>query len=137
MGKLKAMMRTALYRRTFKKFTRTIMQQVQAADELWEVDEELDLLWKLCDKGDLNAMVTYALIMLMEDKQWYDSRQGMIILEEAADAGSLSAQFLYGYLKLKGRKDIEQDPVTGMWWIRKAAEDGYPDAINFIRMQQA
>lgn len=32
MEKLKAMMRTALYRRTFKKFTRTIMQQVQAAE---------------------------------------------------------------------------------------------------------
>ena len=47
MEKLKAMMRTALYRRTFKKFTRTIMQQVQAAEELWEVDEELDLLWNV------------------------------------------------------------------------------------------
>ena len=34
-------------------------------------------------------------------------------------------------------KDIEQDPVTGMWWIRKAADDGYPDAINSIRVQQA
>ena len=47
MEKLKAMMRMALYRRTFKKFTRTIMQQVQAAEELWEVDEELDLLWNV------------------------------------------------------------------------------------------
>lgn len=47
MEKLKAMMRTALYRRTFKKFTRTIMQQVQAAEELWEVDEELELLWNV------------------------------------------------------------------------------------------
>lgn len=47
MEKLKAMMRTALYRRTFKKFTRTIMQQVQAAEELWEVDEELDMLWNV------------------------------------------------------------------------------------------
>ena len=137
MGKLKSMMRQALYRRIFKQLTRTIMHQVEAAEELWEIDEALDLLWNLGDKGDLNAMVIYALILLMEDKQWYDSRQGLIILEEIADAGSLTAQFLYGYKKLRGGKDIEQDPVTGMWWIRKAAENGHPDAMNFIRMQQA
>lgn len=69
MGNLKSMIRRALYRRTFKQFTKTIMQQVEAADELWEVDEELDLLWNLGDKGDLNAMVIYAMILLRDDKQ--------------------------------------------------------------------
>ena len=67
MGNLKAMMRTALYRRTFKQFTRTIMHQVKAADELWEIDEALDLLLNLGDKGDLNAMIIYAMILLRDD----------------------------------------------------------------------
>ena len=63
MEKLKAMMRTALYRRTFKKFTRTIMQQVQAAEELWEVDEELELLWNV--------------VMDSEDKIGNNTERGM------------------------------------------------------------
>ena len=85
MGKLKSMMRQALYRRTFKQFTRTIMHQVEAADELWEIDEALDLLWNLGDKGEFSAFIVYAMILLRDDKQWYDARQGMSMLETLSE----------------------------------------------------
>lgn len=76
MEKLKAMMRTALYRRTFKKFTRTIMQQVQAAEELWEVDEELELLWNV--------------VMDSEDKIGNNTERGMT---------TLAAPLLFGFVQ--------------------------------------
>ena len=135
MGKLKSMMRQALYRRTFKQFTRTIMHQVEAADELWEIDDALDLLWNLGDKGDLNAMIIYAMILLMEDKQWYDAKQGMSMLETLSEEGFAPAQYLFGSLKFNGIKDVAEDKVTGLYWIHKAAESGNSEAQAFIKMR--
>lgn len=135
MGKLKSMMRQALYRRTFKQFTRTIMHQVEAADELWEIDEALDLLWNLGDKGDLNAMVIYAMILLMEDKQWYDAKQGMSMLETLSEEGFAPAQYLFGSLKFNGIKDVAEDRITGLFWIQQAAASGYSEAQAFIKMR--
>ena len=135
MGKLKSMMRQALYRRTFKQFTRTIMHQVEAADELWEIDEALDLLWNLGDKGDLNAMIIYAMILLMEDKQWYDAKQGMSMLETLSEEGFAPAQYLFGSLKFNGIKDVAEDRITGLFWIQQAAASGYSEAQAFIKMR--
>ena len=135
MEKLKAMMRTALYRRTFKKFTRTIMQQVQAADELWEVDEELDLLWNLGDKGEFSAFIVYAMILLRDDKQWYDAKQGMSMLETLSEEGFAPAQYLFGSLKFNGIKDVAEDRITGLFWIQQAAASGYSEAQAFIKMR--
>ena len=128
-------MRQALYRRTFKHFTRTIMHQVEAADELWEIDEALDLLWNLGDKGDLNAMIIYAMILLMEDKQWYDAKQGMSMLETLSEEGFAPAQYLFGSLKFNGIQDVAEDRITGLFWIQQAAASGYSEAQAFIKMR--
>ena len=85
MEKLKAMMRTALYRRTFKKFTRTIMQQVQAAEELWEVDEELELLWNVVmDSEDIDAVgekvdvFVYRMFVTVGDKAYLLENKALV-----------------------------------------------------------
>ena len=70
-----------LYRRTFKKILKQIRERVNEAEELWEIDQEMDMLWRLGDKGEFSAFIVYAMILLRDDKQWYDARQGMSMLE--------------------------------------------------------
>ena len=36
-----------LYRRTFKKFLKQIRERVNDAEELWGIDQEMDMLWRL------------------------------------------------------------------------------------------
>lgn len=123
------------YRRTFKKFLKQIRKRVNEAEELWEIDQEMDMLWRLGDKGEFSAFIVYAMILLRDDKQWYDARQGMSMLETLSEEGFAPAQYLFGSLKFVGIKDVAEDKVTGLYWIRKAAEGGSPEAQAFIKMR--
>ena len=124
-----------LYRRTFKKFLKQIRERVNEAEELWEIDQEMDMLWSLGDKGELLAFIVYAMILLRDDKQWYDARQGMSMLETLSEEGFAPAQYLFGSLKFNGIKDVAEDKVTGLYWIHKAAESGNSEAQAFIKMR--
>ena len=124
-----------LYRRTFKKFLKQIRERVNEAEELWEIDQEMDMLWSLGDKGELLAFIVYAMILLRDDKQWYDAREGMSLLETLSEEGFAPAQYLFGSLKFNGIKDVAEDKVTGLYWIHKAAESGNSEAQAFIKMR--
>ena len=124
-----------LYRRTFKKFLKQIRERVNEAEELWEIDQEMDMLWRLGDKGEFSAFIVYAIILLRDDKQWYNARQGMSILETLSEEGFAPAQYLFGSLKFNGIKDVAEDKVTGLYWIQKAAESGNSEAQAFIKMR--
>lgn len=124
-----------LYRRTFKKFLKQIRERVNEAEELWEIDQEMDMLWRLGDKGEFSAFIVYAMILLRDDKQWYDAREGMSMLETLSEEGFAPAQYLFGSLKFHGIKDVEEDKVTGLYWIQKAAESGDSEAQAFIKMR--
>jgi TPR repeat protein len=124
-----------LYRRTFKKFLKQIRERVNEAEELWEIDQEMDMLWRLGDKGEFSAFIVYAMILLRDDKQWYDARQGMSMLETLSEEGFAPAQYLFGSLKFNGIKDVAEDKVTGLYWIQKAAESGNSEAQAFIKMR--
>ena len=123
------------YRRTFKKFLKQIRERVNEAEELWEIDKEMDMLWRLGDKGEFSAFIVYAMILLRDDKQWYDAKQGMSMLETLSEVGFAPAQYLFGSLKFNGIKDVAEDKVTGLYWIQQAAEDGYPEAQAFMKMK--
>ena len=124
-----------LYRRTFKKFLKQIRERVNEAEELWEIDQEMDMLWRLGDKGEFNALIVYCMILLRDDKAWYNPKEAMIMLESLAEEDYSPAQCLFGMLKFNGAKDIETDKISGLYWIRKAAEGGSPEAQAFIKMR--
>ena len=124
-----------LYRRTFKKILKQIRERVNEAEELWEIDQEMDMLWRLGDKGEFSAFIVYAMILLRDDKQWYDAKQGMSMLETLSEEGFAPAQYLFGSLKFNGIKDVAEDKVTGLYWIQKAAESGNSEAQAFIKMR--
>lgn len=121
------------FRKDYRKLMGMITERLQRAQESWEVDEELWMLWQLGDKGDLNSLVMYGLAVLMEDKGWYDLREGQIVLETCAEEGNAMGQFYLGMLLFDGREGLPADKVTAMYWIRKAAEQEYPDAVQFIK----
>ena len=123
------------YRRTFRKFLKQIRERVNEAEELWEIDQEMDMLWRLGDKGEFSAFIVYAMILLRDDKQWYDARQGMSMLETLSEEGFAPAQYLFGSLKFNGIKDVAEDRITGLFWIQQAAASGYSEAQAFIKMR--
>ena len=123
------------YRRTFRKFLKQIRERVNEAEELWEIDQEMDMLWRLGDKGEFSAFIVYAMILLRDDKQWYDAKQGMSMLETLSEEGFAPAQYLFGSLKFNGIKDVAEDKVTGLYWIQKAAESGNSEAQAFMKMR--
>ena len=123
------------YRRTFRKFLKQIRERVNEAEELWEIDQEMDMLWRLGDQGEFNALIVYCMILLRDDKAWYNPKEAMIMLETLAKEDYSPAQCLFGMLKFNGAKDIETDKISGLYWIRKAAEGGSPEAQAFIKMR--
>ena len=123
------------YRRTFKKFLKQIRERVNEAEELWEIDQKMDMLWRLGDKGEFSAFIVYAMILLRDDKQWYDAKQGMSMLETLSEEGFAPAQYLFGSLKFNGIQDVAEDRITGLFWIQQAAASGYSEAQAFIKMR--
>ena len=123
------------YRRTFKKFLKQILSKVNEAEELWEIDEEMDMLWKLGDNGEISALIAYALVLLRDDKSWYNPDEALKMLESLSEDGFSSAQYLLGSLKFNGIKSVAADKVSGLYWIRKAAEGGCPEAQAFMKLR--
>ncbi|MGM9740882.1 MAG: hypothetical protein ACI3ZP_09800 [Candidatus Cryptobacteroides sp.] len=126
---------SALYRRAFKRILKRIMSKVNEAEELWEIDEEMDLLWKLGDKGAISAFIAYALVLLRDDKSWYNPDEALTMLESLSEDGFSSAQYLLGSLKFNGIKSVAADKVSGLYWIRKAAASGSPEAQAFMKLR--
>ena len=123
------------YRRSFKKFLKQILSKVNEAEELWEIDEEMDMLWKLGDKGEFSAFIAYAMVLLRDDKSWYNPDEALSMLESLSEDGFSSAQYLLGSLKFNGIKSVAADKVSGLYWIRKAAEGGSPEALAFMKLR--
>ena len=119
--------------RDYRRLMKLIVEKLNRSRETWEVDEQLEMLWNLGDHGDLNALTMYGLAVLMEDKGWYNLRDGQITLEECAKAGNPMAQFYLGLLHFEGRRDLEQDPVTGKYWMDQAATNGSHEAQAFLK----
>ena len=123
------------YRRTFKKFLKQIQSKVNEVEELWEIDEEMDMLWKLGDKGEISAFIAYAMVLLRDDKSWYNPDEALKMLGSLSEDGFSSAQYLLGSLKFNGIKSVAADKVSGLYWIRKAAEGGSTEAQEFLKLR--
>lgn len=103
---------SALYRRAFKRILKQIMSRVNEAEELWEIDYEMDILWRLGDKGEISAFIAYALVLLRDDKPWYSPDEAMRMLESLSEDGFSSAQYLLGSLKFNGIKSVAAPKTT-------------------------
>lgn len=85
-------------------------------------------LRKAVDAGHLKAMVQMAEILDISD---FDE-DAIALYRRAAEKGDPDGMFGLGAMTVTGEGLKEKDPVEGLRWIRKAAELGQVQAINFM-----
>lgn len=66
---------------------------------------------------------------LLEGKPWYDFKRGFQAIKDAAESDEPFCWFILGSLYLNGKPELPKDPISAKYWIAKAAEEGYQDAV--------
>lgn len=66
---------------------------------------------------------------LLEGKPWYDFKRGFQAIKEAAESDEPFCWFILGSLYLNGKPELPKDPISAKYWITKAADSGYHDAM--------
>ena len=130
--RLKQKRREQQFSRDYEKLTTMIYEAVCEADSLSEVEEQIKMLESLADHNVLDSSALLGCIYMMEEKAWFDAEKAKLYLEPGAQAGNAGAQFNLGLLYYQGKLDRGADPVSGLYWIKMAAEQGFPYAKDFL-----
>lgn len=64
-----------------------------------------------------------------------DEREGMRLMLQAAEAGDRAAQCYVGLTYRDGSASIPRDPAKSLYWIRRAADQGYDMALEEMGMK--
>jgi TPR repeat protein len=81
------------------------------------------------------AKTILGLAYLLEGKPWYDFKRGFQAIKDAAEGNEPFCWFILGSLYLNGKPELPKDPVSAKYWIDKAAEVGYQDAVVIQELQ--
>ena len=102
-----------------------------------EVQKALDGMQKMAteDNADPAAKTIFGLGYLLEGKPWYDFKRGFQAIKEAAESDVPFCWFILGSLYLNGKPELPKDPISAKYWITKAAEAGYQDAVVIQELQ--
>ena len=75
------------------------------------------------------AKTIFGLGYLLEGKPWYDFERGFLAVKDAAESEEPFCWFILGSLYLNGKPELPKDPISAKYWITKAADCGYHDAV--------
>lgn len=116
---------------------KSIIKQLSLAQSLEEAREYLDMLEGLAthENAPLVAKTIYGIAYLMEGKPWYDFGRGFRAVKEAADGDEPFCWFILGSLYLNGKPDLPKDPISAKYWLGKAADAGYKDALSIYELE--
>jgi len=118
----------------FSQLNKRILSALKAATTIADASEPLKMLENLAGYDLPQAKTMYGLALLMQDKPWYDSKNGLLWLKKGADEADGNehdasfSMFQYGVILVDGKMGVPADPVTGKYWIDKAAAAGYEPA---------
>ena len=98
------------------------------ADTTEKVEKALDEMEKEAIETPA-AKTILGLAYLMEDKPWHDFERGFQAIKEAAEGDEPFCWFMLGSLYLNGKPELPKDPILAKYWIDKAADSGYEDAV--------
>ena len=121
------------FTKDFTELIRQITSALNAAVSTEQAAPSLKMLEGLASYGMPEAKTFHGLAYLMDDKPWYDYDKGLAIMKEAADDDDPRSAFSkhqLGRVYLEGRKGVPSDPVSGKWWIERAAGLGFRPAIE-------
>lgn len=104
------------------------LSRLAVAESTEEIQKALDGMEETA-KTIPAAKTILGLAYLLEGKPWYDFKRGFQAISEAAEGDEPFCWFILGSLYLNGRADIKKDPILAKYWIKKAADEGYKDAV--------
>lgn len=113
-----------------------ILAVLSKAKTMNDAKEALGMLENLAGYDLPQAKTMYGLALLMQDKPWYDTKKGLLWLKKGADEADGNehdasfSMFQYGLVLVDGQMGVPADPVTGKYWIDKAAAAGYKPAVK-------
>lgn len=124
------------FTKLFDQLNKQIIATLSAAQTMSEAREALGMLENLAGYDLPQAKTMYGLALLMQDKPWYDTKKGLLWLKKGADEADGNehdasfSMFQYGLVLVDGQMGVPADPVTGKYWIDKAAAAGYKPAVK-------
>lgn len=121
----------------FTELNKSLIQRLMAAQTTEEAQSALDMVEGLAsqEKSPATAKTIFGLAYLMEDKPWYDFERGFQAIKDAAESDVPFCWFILGSLYLNGKPELPKDPILAKYWIDKAADSGYQDAVVIQELQ--
>lgn len=122
------------FTKLFGELNERIIATLSAAETAAEAKQALGMLENMAGYDLPQAKTMYGLALLMQDKPWYDSKKGLLWLKKGADEADGNehdasfSMFQYGIILVDGQLGVPADPITGKYWIDKAAAAGYEPA---------
>lgn len=113
-----------------------ILAVLSKAKTMNDAKEALGMLENMAKYELPEAKTMYGLALLMEGKPWSDLKKGLQWLKNGAEAAAAYehpanfSMFQYGLVLLEGKLGVQADPITGKYWIDKAAAAGYKPAVK-------
>lgn len=116
---------------TYMETANLFLSRLSKAETTGEVQKALEGMEKMAaeENADPAAKTILGLGYLMEDKPWYDFKRGFEAVKDAAESDEPFCWFILGSLYLNGKPELPKDPVSAKYWIDKAADAGYKDAV--------
>lgn len=125
------------FSRDFTELEKSLIGKLAHAQSSEEVRSVLEMMEGLAkhENSPSAAKTLFGLAYLMEDKPWYDFKKGFDAVQEAAESDEPFCWFMLGSLYLNGKPELPKDPISAKYWIGKAAEAGYQDAVAIQELQ--
>ena len=122
---------------TYMETANLFLSRLSKAETIEEIQKALDGMEKMAteDNADPAAKTIYGLAYLMENKPWYDFKRGFEAIKDAAESDVPFCWFILGSLYLNGKPELPKDPISAKYWIDKAADAGYNDAVVIQELQ--
>ena len=125
------------FTKDFTELNKSLLQKLMVAQTTEEAQGVLDMVEGLAaqENSPAVAKTMYGLAYLIEDKPWYDFQRGFTAVKEAAESEEPFCWFILGSLYLNGKPELPKDPIQAKYWIEKAANAGYKDAVLIKELQ--
>lgn len=123
--------------KAYTDLNKSIIKHLSLAQSTEEAQEFLDMLEGLAthENAPLVAKTTYGMAYLMEGKPWYDFSRGFEAIKDAAEGDEPFCWFVLGSLYLNGKPDLSKDLVSAKYWLGKAANAGFEEAVTVYDLE--
>ncbi len=107
-------------------------------DNLSRQASDVGMYWLrlAAESGSLHAAALIGYVKQFDHTYQYDPDGCRSILQREADSGNHFAQWFLGDMMYHGRSPFEEDRITGIYYIRKAAEQGNSYALAFLEQRE-